>query len=56
MNVHHTSLQLQHKQICKKYKDAITMEDVETKYHINCLGWLSSGAAIEEGLLGLLEW
>lgn len=32
------------------------MEEVEIKYHITHLGWLSLGATIERGLLRLLEW
>lgn len=32
------------------------MKDIETKYHVICLWWLSCGVAIEEGLVGLLEW
>jgi hypothetical protein len=50
------SLQFQHKQICKDYKDAKTMDDAETKYHVIRSWWLSSGAASEEGILGLSEW
>ena len=50
------SLQFQHKQICKDYKDAKTMDDAETKYHVIRSWWLSSGAATEEGILGLSEW
>ena len=45
------SLQFQHKQICKDYKDAVTMDDAETKYHVIRSWWLSSGAATEEGIL-----
>lgn len=40
-------------QICKDYKDAETMDDVDTKYHVNCSWWLSFGVAIEEDLLKL---
>ena len=50
------SLQFQHKRICKDYKDAKTMDDVETKHHVICSWWLSSGAASEERILGLSEW
>ena len=28
------SLQFQHKQLCKDYKDAKTMDDAETKYYV----------------------
>ena len=48
-----SSLQFQHKQICKDYKDAKTMDDVDTKYHVNCSCWLSFGVAIDEDLLKL---
>ena len=50
------SLQFQHKQICKDYKDVVTMDDAETKYHVIRSWWLSSGAATEESILGLSEW
>ena len=30
------SLQFQHKQLCKDYKDAKTMDEAETKYHVIC--------------------
>jgi len=50
------SLQFQHKQICKDYKDAKTMDDAETKYHVIRSWWLLSGAASEESILGLSEW
>ena len=50
------SLQFQHKQFCNDYKDAKTMDDVETKYYVICSWWLSSGAATEEGILGLSKW
>jgi hypothetical protein len=45
-----------YKHICKDYKDAKTMDDAETKYHVIRSWWLSSGAASEEGILGLSEW
>ena len=38
------------------YKDAKTMDDAKTKYNVIRSWWLSSGAASEEGILGLLEW
>ena len=41
------SLQFQHKQICKNYKDAKTMDDTETVYHVIRFWWLLSGAAWE---------
>ena len=47
------SLQFQQKQICKDYKDAKTMDDAETKYHVIRIWWLSSRAASVEGILGL---
>ena len=40
----------------KDYKDVKTIDDVETKYHVLCSWWLSSGAAIEEDILGLSKW
>ena len=51
-----TSLQFQHKQLCKDYKDAKTIDEAETNYHVIRSWWLSSGAATEEGILGLSEW
>ena len=51
-----TSLQFQHKQLCKDYKDAKTIDEAETKYHVIRSWWLSSGVATEEGILGLSEW
>ena len=51
-----SSLQFQHKQICKDYKDAVTMDDAETKYHVIRSWWLSSGATSEKGILNLSEW
>ena len=50
------SLQFQQKQICKDYKEAETMDDFETKYHVICSWWLSSGATSEKNIFGLLEW
>jgi hypothetical protein len=50
------SLQFQDKQLCKDYKDAKTIDEAETKYHVIRSWWLSSGAATEEGILGLSEW
>ena len=32
------------------------MDKTETKYHVFCSWWLSSGAATEEGILGLSKW
>ena len=49
------SLQFEHKQIWKDYKNAKTMDDTEAKYHVIHSWWLSSGAASEEDILGLLE-
>ena len=40
------SLQFQHKQICKCYKEAKTMDDAEIKYHVIRSWWLSSGAVL----------
>jgi hypothetical protein len=51
-----SSLQFQHKQICKDYKDVKIMDDAETKYHVIRSWWLSSGAASKEGILGFSEW
>ena len=39
------SLHFQHKQICKDYKDAKIMDDVETKNCVIRSWWLSPGAA-----------
>ena len=50
------SLQFQHKQICKDYKDAKTIDDAETKYYVIRFWWLSSGAASEKDILGLSKW
>ena len=47
-----TSLQFQHKQLCKDYKDAKIIDEAETKYHVIHSWWLSSGAATEECILG----
>ena len=33
-----------------------TMEDAKMIYHVIRTWWLSSGAATEEGLLGLSKW
>ena len=49
------SLQFEHKQLCKDYKDAKIIYDVETMYYVICSWWLSSGAATEKGILGLSE-
>ena len=51
-----TSLQVQHKQLCKDYKDAKIIDEAETKYHVICSWWLSFGAATEESILDLSEW
>ena len=51
-----TSLQFQHKQLCKDYKDAKTFDEAKTKYHVIRSWWLSFGAATKEGILGLSEW
>ena len=50
------ALQFQHKQLCKDYKDAKTMDEADTKYHVIRSWWLSSGAATEEDIHGLSEW
>jgi hypothetical protein len=50
------SLQFQHKQICKDYKDVKTIDDAETKDHVIRSWWLSSGDASEKGILGFSEW
>ena len=36
-----TSLQFHHKQLCKDYKDAKTIDEAETKYHVICSWWLN---------------
>ena len=50
------SLQFQHKQLCKDYKYAKTMDDAKIKYYIIRSWRLSSGATTKEGILGLSEW
>ena len=50
------SLQFQHKQICKDYKDAKTMNDAKTKYHVIRSWWFPFGVASKQGILGLTEW
>jgi hypothetical protein len=50
------SLQHEHKQLCKDYKDAKSLEDVDIKYHVIRAWWLSSGATTEEGMYSLSEW
>ena len=48
-------LQFQHKRLCNDYKDVKTMDDAETNYYVIRSWWLSSEAATQEGILGLLE-
>ena len=50
------SLQFQHKQICKDYKDVKTINDAKIIYHVIILWWFSFGVAREEDILELLEW
>jgi hypothetical protein len=50
------SLQHEHKQLCKDYKDAKSLEDADIKYHVIRAWWLSSGATMEEGMYSLSEW
>ena len=49
-------LQHEHKQICKDYKDAKSLEDADIKYHVIRAWWFSSGATTEEGMYSLSEW
>lgn len=42
------SLLLQHKQTCKDYKNAKTMDDTKTKYHVIHSEWLLSGVTTNE--------
>ena len=50
------SLQHEHKQLCKDYKDAKSLEDADIKYHVIRASWLSSGATTEEGMYSLSKW
>ena len=50
------SLQFKHKCLCKNYKDAKQTDKAKTKYHVFRSRWLSTGVAIEEGILGLFKW
>lgn len=50
------SLQFQHKQICKDYKDAKTMDEAKTKYYVLHSWWLSFGVVTEKCMLGLSKW
>ena len=43
-------LQEQHRQLCKQYKNASSMDDVEVRYFAIKAWWLSSGATTTEGL------
>lgn len=47
------SWQFQHKNICKDYKDAQTIDKVQTRDHVIRSWWLSFGIATEEGIFGL---
>ena len=51
-----TSLQFYHKQLCKNYKNAKTIDEAEIKDHVISSWWLSSGVATKEGILDLSEW
>jgi hypothetical protein len=44
------SLQHEHKQFCKDYKDAKSLEDADIKYHVIRAWWLASRATTEEGM------
>ena len=50
------SLQSQHKQLCKDYKNAKIIDKADIKHHVIWSLWLSSGVATEVDILGLLEW
>jgi hypothetical protein len=50
------SLQHEHKQLCKDYKDAKSLEDADIKYHVIRAWWLSSGATTEGGMYSLSKW
>ena len=49
-------LQKQHRVLCKQYKNALSMEDVEIWYFAIKAWWLSSGVTTTEGLHRLELW
>ena len=49
-------MQFQHKQICKDYKNAKTIDDAEIKYHMIYSWWLSFKDVSKKYILGLSEW
>ena len=49
-------LQEQHRQLCKQYKNALSMEDAEVCYFAIKAWWLSSIATTTEGLQRLELW
>ena len=49
-------LQEQHRQLCKQYRTASSMEDAEVRYFAIKAWWLSSGATTIEGLQRLELW
>jgi hypothetical protein len=50
------SMQAHHKQLCQAYKNAKSLEEAETQFHVIKNWWLSSGAATEDGVTHLQEW
>ena len=51
-----TTMQHQHRILCKQYKDAKTEEESERMYLAIRAWWLSSGAATEEQIQELNDW
>ena len=49
-------LQEQHRQLCKQYKNASSMDDAEVRYFAIKAWWLSSGVTTTEGLHRLELW
>ena len=49
-------LQEQHRQLCKQYRTASSMEDAEVRYFAIKAWWLSSRATTTEGLQRLELW
>jgi hypothetical protein len=52
----HADLQLQHRQLCRQYKNAPSASESETRYPAIRAWWLSSRATSEEGLSRLELW
>lgn len=54
--MYQASLQFQHKQLCKDYKDAKIIDKADIKHHVIWSLWLSYGVATKADILGLSEW